>query len=333
MNFWPVFVNLWIMRVAIIGAGINGLYLAWKLARAGHKVTVFEKNKQVGGKCCSSLFSERAKEFIPLDNWQELIENKIDFCHIHFPKKTVKLGFRPAHIVVERQKLTEALLGLCLTCGAEVRFNQNIKNVPNGFDRVIGCDGALSNIKKGLELKQPSLRLGVQIFQAQKDASNQVETWPIKQGFCWRIPRGKQIEYGALGPVQSVKKDFERFLQDQDFYFYTSKYGSEKIKGALIPQGLVLPKSGDITLCGDAAGLTKPWSGGGIIWGLLAADILLKHFPDFQKYAKEIKSVFSKKIFKAKMAIPVVYFLGYNLPWLLPSDMGMDNDFFKKPKN
>ncbi|MBC8103409.1 MAG: phytoene desaturase [Cytophagales bacterium] len=38
------------MQVAVIGAGVGGLVTALRLAKAGHTVTVFEKNAQVGGK-------------------------------------------------------------------------------------------------------------------------------------------------------------------------------------------------------------------------------------------------------------------------------------------
>jgi len=33
-------------RIAIVGAGIIGLYLAWKLKEQGHFVSVFEKRQQ-----------------------------------------------------------------------------------------------------------------------------------------------------------------------------------------------------------------------------------------------------------------------------------------------
>ncbi len=315
------------MKVAIIGAGTCGLYLAWKLSKAGHKVRVFEKKKtiaEVGQKSCSFLISERLKDFIPIDT--SLIENKIDFCSIHFPKKTITLNIKPTHLAINRQKLIETLFGLVKGSGAEILFDNEIKNAPSDFDRIIGCDGALSKTREQLNLSRPLFRLGLQVFEEKKDNSNFVETWPINQGFCWKIPRGEQTEYGAIGPLQSVKKDFKKFFQTQQLIEKSSRLIE---KGALVPQGLRLPKQGNVTLCGDAAGLTKPWSGGGVIWGLQAADILIKHFPDFRAYHQEASRVFKKRFLKGKLALPLVYFLGRHLPFVLPSRVSIDNDFLK----
>jgi phytoene dehydrogenase-like protein len=40
------------MKITIIGAGINGLVAANYLQRAGHQVSILERNKQTGGACC-----------------------------------------------------------------------------------------------------------------------------------------------------------------------------------------------------------------------------------------------------------------------------------------
>ena len=82
-------------------------------------------------------------------------------------------------------------------------------------------------------------------------------------------------------------------------------------------------------LCGDAAGLVKPWSGGGVIWGLTAAGLLLKNFPDFIKYQKEAKRVFYGKFVFSRLATRLVYFLGFRIPWILPANFSIEGDFLK----
>jgi len=308
------------LKVAIIGGGLIGLYLTWKLAEAGHKVAIFEKKERIETKACSALVSERIKDFIPLS--RSLIENKINSCQIHFSRKTITLNFKPVHFAIDRQKGAKLLFGLAQKVGVKILFNQAINKIPSGFDKIIGCDGALSRTRELLGLPKPSFRLGLQFFLPIKDSSDYVETWPTKGGFFWKIPRASQVEYGAIGSIDLIKKDFERFCENQNIEF-----NKEKVQSALIPLGLTLSRNINITLCGDAAGLAKPWSGGGIIWGLTAADILIKNFPDFKRYYKEVRHFFGPKIFFGKLSSPLVHFLGGNLPFLLPSKITYDNDF------
>jgi len=217
-------------NVAIVGAGLTGLYLAWQLSRDGYKVTIFERKSKIGEKVCSSLISERLKNFIPFD--QSLIENRIDSCLIHFPKKTVTLNFKLAHFAINRQKLTELLFSLAQKAGAEILLGQTINDIPSGFGRIIGCDGALSKTRENLSLPQPSFRLGLQFFLPIQDHSDYVETWSTKGGFFWKIPRGSQIEYGALGPLNSIQEEFKRFCHNQKINF-----SQNELKSALLPQG------------------------------------------------------------------------------------------------
>lgn len=68
----------------------------------------------------------------------------------------------------------------------------------------------------------------------------------------------------------------------------------------------------------DAVGLAKPWSGGGLIWGLKAARIMLETFPDFEAYHKKTSRFFAFRIAKGRLADFMVHFLGRNFP-LYPS--------------
>lgn len=163
--------------------------------------------------------------------------------------------------------------------------------------------------------------MGIIGFALQTDNSSFVETWPSKNGFLWKIPRGGETEYGIMEEPKQAKKIFQEFIKKNNLRL-------EAVKSAVIGQGLAIPSNSRITLCGEAAGLTKPWSGGGIIWGLTAADLLLKNFPDFLKYNKEVKRFFLPQIILSKMAKKIVYFLGFNSPWFLPGEFKIDGDFF-----
>jgi len=347
------------MKVAIIGAGINGLYLAWKLSEKGHSVEVFEKKEKIGKRACSGLFSERILEFIPQS--QKLIQNQIKSVSIRLPKKTLKVEFSKKLLVIDHFKLDNLVADLAEKTGAKISLKYNItrsdivtfqKGVEEDkssssptssiersrkskssfdfanarvFDRIIGCDGPNSIVRKNLGLPEPKYLLAMQGFLstcAQNFGADTdfVDAWPKKQGFIWKIPRGMDTEYGIIGEPKKVKEDFENFLKENNIQ-------AEGIVSGAIPQTFSIPSNSTITLCGDAAGLCKPWSGGGVIWGLIAAELLLKNFPDFLRYKKEVKRIFLPKIIFSKIATKIVYFSLFKMPWILPKNNKIESDF------
>jgi flavin-dependent dehydrogenase len=311
------------LKIAIIGAGINGLYLAWKLSEKGHQVTVFEKKEKIGKEVCSGLFSERILEFIPQS--QKLIQNQIDSVLIHFPGRTIRIKFSKRFLVINHFELDNLVANLAGAIGVKINLKYNVTRtvlatIQNEFERIIGCDGVNSAVREYLGGPKPNYRLAIQGFLLKEDFSNYVETWPVDQGFIWKIPRGRETEYGIIASPKEAKKVFQDFLAKNKIFL-------EKIFSAMVPQGFLVPLNNRITLCGDAVGLTKPWSGGGVIWGLIAADLLLKNFPDFLKYQKEIKRFFLPKIIFSKIATKMVYFFGFNIPWLIPKNVKIKGDF------
>ena len=306
------------MKIAIIGAGINGLYLAWKLSRAGHEVTVFEKKEKIGKEACSGLFSERILEFIPQS--QKLTLNKIDFVLIHFPKRTLKIKFRKKFFVMSHAELDRLVSKLAEEAGAKIILGKAVDSLPQGFDRIIGCDGYSSFVRKEVGLKNLIFRATIQGFLNKKDQSSFVETWPQDEGFIWKIPRGGEIEYGIITKPSLAKGLFEEFLNKNNLQL-------QRIQGFVVPQGFSLPEDNAVTICGDAAGLTKPWSGGGVIWGLMADEILLKNFPNFLKYRNRLKMFFLPRIIFSKAILKAVYFFGFRFPWIMPKNIKIEGDF------
>ena len=169
------------MKIAIIGAGINGLYLAWKLSQKGHKVVVFEKKSKIGNDICSGLFSERIIHFIPES--KKLIKKKVDFCYINFPKKTIRLNFSKSFFLISHYQLDNLVSDLAKKSGVKIILENKINNISefnSKFDRIIGCDGASSTVRKSLNLANPVFFQGILTRIKNSEFSEKIETWPCE---------------------------------------------------------------------------------------------------------------------------------------------------------
>ena len=83
------------MRMAIIGASIAGLSCAESLRRGGHEVTVFEKNRGIGGRIATRRTPEdlrfdhgaqflRSKVALFVSSWLVTSKNGMRFVIVHF---------------------------------------------------------------------------------------------------------------------------------------------------------------------------------------------------------------------------------------------------------
>ncbi|TSC75694.1 MAG: geranylgeranyl reductase [Parcubacteria group bacterium Gr01-1014_30] len=294
------------------------MYTAWKLAERGEEVTLFEKRGGVGKEACSGLFSERILGYIPQS--KVLVQNRVDFCLLHFPKKTLKINFSKKFFVMSHHALDNLVADLAKKAGVKIAFNNHVESLPHNYDRIIGSDGASSKVRKSLGLQEPSFRLGIQGFTQEQSKENYVDAWPTKEGFLWKIPRGQEAEWGIIEKPTMARKMFEEFLSKKSVRV-------SNLKSTLVPQGLIIPKNPKVTLLGDAAGMTKPWSGGGVAWNLTSANMLLKNFPDFVKYRNQAKRFFLPKIILSKAATKTIYLLGTRTPWLLLRNWQIESDF------
>jgi len=129
------------------------------------------------------------------------------------------------------------------------------------------------------------------------DRSNSVDLYfekkILRDGFFWKIPRGRTTEYGVWG--KNVK------FADIEKYFGINKY--EKFAG-IIPIGPAKKSYAErVLMIGSSAGQVKPWSGGGVIYGLTCAEIAAKiiekafRFNDFSEASlKEYETKWGEKI-------------------------------------
>ena len=190
--------------------------------------------------------------------------------------------------VIDRVGLDRELADAARAAGVDLRENHTVVGVTEHRDRVeldvrgpdgvethearmvAGCDGPKSRVRRELDMAEPDELLhGVLGFSDEDDATDFVDVHlTVPEFFAWRIPRGAAgVEYGlATPPSADVRDRFDRFTAD---------YGVETDHrcSGLIPVGPPdSVTSRRAFLAGDAAAQTKPFTGGGILYGMTAAD-------------------------------------------------------------
>lgn len=190
--------------------------------------------------------------------------------------------------VIDRVGLDRHLADLAREAGADVRDGHTVTEVTEFHDRVevtvngpdgietveakmvAGCDGPRSRVRRARSLPEPDEFLhGVLAFSEEIDDGNFVDVHlTAPRFFAWRIPRGEAgVEYGlATPPGTATTKHFAELIDGYDVEV-------EHRCSGLIPIGppdrITTSRS---VLIGDAAAQTKPFTGGGILYGMRCAD-------------------------------------------------------------
>ena len=298
-------------EVIIVGAGPVGLYAAHLLEKK-LDVLVLEKKKAIGLPVqCSGLYSANLKDFIPIK--KEFLEHTVTGAILHSPSLELKLE-KPssATFVVNREKLDRHLAS---QVKSDVVLDEDVKKIEIKKDRVIvttakrtveaevliGCDGPASVVRNHFKKQPHEIINGLLATVPERNESQCVELWfhaeKVPGGFFWKIPRGKATEYGMFAKSA-------HFSQLEEFF--NLEEGYQKSAG-VIPFGPPKTYFERCLLIGDAAAQVKPWSGGGVVYGLtcarIAADVLFRAFEtkDFserflRQYETQWKSVLGRNI-------------------------------------
>ncbi len=146
------------MRIAILGAGPAGLYLAYLISRrrADADVTLIEQNPADATFGFGVVFSDRALEFLRDDDPETYaaiapqMESWNDITLVHRNERTTIDGIGFA--AIGRLKLLQLLQARVRSVGIEPRFGRSVTslNELDGFDLVVGADGVNSLVRRTL---------------------------------------------------------------------------------------------------------------------------------------------------------------------------------------
>jgi digeranylgeranylglycerophospholipid reductase len=284
-----------LLDVLIIGAGPVGSRAALRLAEMGHDVAVLEKRPEIGGKpCCTGIISQECATYLSLPD--DLVFRKANGAKMFSPSHQLRVQ-RPQTqaLIVDRPAFDRWMAGKAQSAGAKYHLFCRAENISQGKGRVsievngnsssprfearavILADGFNSALAKQSGLGQPGYFVAGAQAEVGLSEVEEVEVYfdqILAPGFfAWIVPTSKQRGLVGLLSQRSAGQKLKEWIKglqekgrvvDGDFEV---RYGGIPLKP------LKTTYADRLLVVGDAAGQAKPTTGGGLYFGLLAADL------------------------------------------------------------
>ncbi len=282
--------------VVIIGAGPVGGHTAKLLSQRGHRVLMIEEHSEIGRPFqCAGLVTPNAMKQVGL---YDTILEEVDGALIHGPSGTlVPVGTSGTvrTYVVCRKLFDEGVVKQAMMSGATLWLNSKPVNAyvkddlvsleinQDGVNQLIttklliGCDGAHSWTRRKFKMGRPKeLMIG---FQTEVIGYQNRQRWlemysgsEIAPGFfAWVIPSGNNsCRIGLWSTAErldgkSIEQCYHSLLNHPLWKDRFSNIKETARYCGPVPSGMVRKAYKDrVLLLGDASGMAKPTTGGGI---------------------------------------------------------------------
>ena len=295
----------------IVGAGPVGGYLAKRLASRGKSVLMVEEHGQIGRPFqCAGLINPGSMAKVGLE---KVAQTRIWGARIHSPEGTlVEIGSadRTRTWSVCRKLFDEAVVNMAVSSGAGLILNSRPVETRILDDRVeitiesedgdmqvssrvlLGADGAHSWTRRHHRMgRVREMMIGFQIdvtgYSHTEGKLDMYTGRSIAPGFfAWAIPTGTTTRIGTFSrPDLLDGRSSEETLNSllthplwKDRFSGCSEVG--RYCGPVPAKPVRRPSRGRVMLFGDAAGLCKPTTGGGIGPGFDHVDALIGHISE-----------------------------------------------------
>ena len=282
--------------VVIVGAGPVGGHAANLLSQRGQRVLLLEEHSEIGRPFqCAGLVTPNAMKQVGLF---DTILEEVDGALIHGPSGTlvpVGTSGKVRTYVVCRKLFDEGVVKQSMLSGATLWLNSKPINAESNDDcaviklskegveteittkLLIGCDGAHSWTRRHFKMGRPKeLMIGFQTeVVGYKNRKRWLEMYSgsaIAPGFfAWVIPSGNDsCRIGLWSTAdrlegKSIEECYHSLLNHP---LWKDRFADIKETARYcgpVPSGMVKkPYKNRVLLLGDAAGMAKPTTGGGI---------------------------------------------------------------------
>ena len=280
--------------VVIVGGGPAGLMAARTISQLGHDAVVLEEHDEIGVPVhCTGIIGLDAFSELDLSRTSILQVAHSARFHAADGNAVVIESDQINAAIVDRRVFDDTLADQAVTAGAEVRTGSRVARVEPDADRVrvrtasgedltaracvVAC-GAKYRFNQQLGFGLP--RVFVQSVQLDTllPSLDQMEVHldsrSIPGGFAWVVPFRREgrsrAKIGLLSDGDAAA-GFETFTAALVERLGVTRDGWPRARLKILPLGPVRRTYANRVLAvGDAAGLVKPTTGGGIYYGLLS---------------------------------------------------------------
>jgi len=311
-----------IYDVIIVGAGPVGCRVGELLGRDGVKVLILEEHSEIGRPVqCAGLVSHRIFELCDVS--KDVVVNRVKKARFCTSKNYLELKSKKIVYVINREKFDKEMAKKAKSANTEIKTSKKFLGYKNGkFLRVktdkevfqtkllVGADGPNSTVARIARIKLPNNRLtGIQTMVKSDYDPDSVELWfdtgVSPEFFGWVIPENKTQARVGLATKKNVVKCLDNFFLKR----FNKRVKYIDVVGGTIRYGLIDNSVSDrMLLVGDAASQVKPFSGGGLVYGLICAEIAAKACVKTLEegiYGNDFLKEIYDGVWKKKLSMPI----------------------------
>jgi len=285
----------------VVGGGPAGLFAALRLAQAGFGVSLFEEHQSSGQPVhCTGVLAREAFEEFGLS--RDCILNELFTVRFYGPSGDPVEYSTPAveAVVIDRIRFDQSLAEQAAAAGVRMFSGQRVNSVAVDDDGVtvtagmpgtagttvasarvcmLAC-GASYALQRQLGMGMPRLLLHSAQVELPAERLGDVEVHLGRQvaprGFAWAVPVHRDRPYVRIGLMcdRGAGRHFTDVVARLSDRWGIRPSDLRHPRRKILPLGPIeRTYSHRVVALGDAAGLVKPTTGGGIYYSLLSASL------------------------------------------------------------